>query len=147
MCSQNWGDQPFFDNVASWYFGHGRLGEYSIVWFDFLGLDGIEHVSAYAATNGRIITASCKAGSAKVRPIGVNDDYPPTVTSGDPDGFAVVFDLEGGGMLNVNVTVINIIGEAATLYTRFAGSMIGSLNGGKLIEGGVALFEQFKLTE
>jgi hypothetical protein len=40
--------------------GHGGLEEYSIVWFDSLVVYEIENFSAYAAKNGRIVTASCK---------------------------------------------------------------------------------------
>lgn len=117
------------------------------MWFDFLGLDGTEYVSAYAAKNDQILTASCQEGSVIVRPSGVNDKYPPEVTTGNPGGFTIEMDLGTAGILSVNVTVKSILTEAETFYTRFAGSMVGSLNGGELIEGGVALFEQFKLTE
>ena len=140
---QNWSDEPFFDNVSSWYWGHGRLGKYSIVWFDFLGLDGTEYVSAYASMHGEIIVASCKDGSANVRPS--DGDYPPKANSTNPSGFSVELDLGLDGILSVNVTVETILAEGETLYTRWAGSMVGRLDGGKVIDGGIAIFEQFNL--
>lgn len=108
--------------------------------------DGKEYVSAYASKQGEIITVSCHAGSIKVRPSGVNDEYPPTVMSGNPGGFTINLHLGAGSTLNVNVTSESILFEVAPLYTRWAGSMVGNLNGGPAIEGGVALFEEFKLT-
>ena len=109
-------------------------------------MNGTEYVSAYAAKNDRIITASCQNRSAKVRPIGRNNEYPPKIADGDPDGFNVVLNLENVGTLNINVTVETIIFRGLTLYTRFTGSMIGSMNG-TLVENGTAVFEQFKVTE
>ncbi|TVY87058.1 Tyrosinase family protein, partial [Lachnellula willkommii] len=90
---KNWSDQPFQQNVASWYWGHGRLGDYSIVWFDTLGLDGSEWVSAYASRDGEIVFSSCDASSLTVRPSGGDDQYPPSASGGDPTGFTIWMDL------------------------------------------------------
>ena len=51
--------------------------------------------------------------------------------------FTVIFDPgECWNVENVNVTVINIIGEAATLYTQLRGQLwLRSLNGGKADRG------------
>lgn len=117
------------------------------MWFDFLARNGSEYISAYVAENGKIVTASCRPGSAKVRPSGANDAYPPNVTSGVPGGFTVELDLGSAGILNVNVTVETVLVDGGTLYSRFAGSMVGSINGGPVIKGGIALFEQFNLME
>jgi hypothetical protein len=113
------------------------------VWFDFLGVDGTEHVSIYASMDGEIITASCRDGSANARP--GNGEYPPRANSTNPAGFYVELDLGLGGILSVNVSVETILAEGEKLYTRWAGGMAGSLNGGKVIEGGIAMFEQFNL--
>lgn len=115
------------------------------MWFDFLAPDGTEYVSAYAAEHGRIITASCKNGSADVRPS--NSDYPPKANSTSPTGFSVDLDLGLDGVLSVNVIVETILAQGETLYTRWAGSMVGSLDGGQVMKGGVALFEQFNLAQ
>ncbi|KAF4624892.1 hypothetical protein G7Y89_g13276 [Cudoniella acicularis] len=40
---KNWSNQPFTQNVASWYWGHGRLGPYSLVWFDTIAPNGSEY--------------------------------------------------------------------------------------------------------
>ncbi|KAJ7334030.1 hypothetical protein DFH08DRAFT_1019939, partial [Mycena albidolilacea] len=90
---KNWSDQPFAENVISWYWGHGRVGPYSIVWFDFLATNGVEHVSAYAAKDGKILVSSCDLSSIRVRPTGENATYPPLLTTGPPSGYHITLDL------------------------------------------------------
>lgn len=126
--------------MASWYWGHGRLGPYSIVWFDVLALNGSEYVSSYVAVNGSIITASCSG--IKVRPIGKNSQYPPVITSGDPQGFHIDLNLGSEGILEVDVTS-NVVLADAILYTRWSGTMSGGVKGGT-VYAGVALYEEFK---
>ncbi|KAJ7268398.1 hypothetical protein C8J57DRAFT_1325054 [Mycena rebaudengoi] len=126
---KNWSDQLFAANVDSWYWGHGRVGPYSVVWFDFLGPDGLEYVSAYAAKAGKIVIASCDAGSIRVRPVGRNTAYPPTISSERPDGYHITLDLPGDGVLEMDVAV--------SADTR---------EGTKSLAAGVALFEQFTMT-
>jgi len=116
------------------------LGPYSIVWFDVLALDGSEYVSSYAAVNRSIITASCSG--IKVRPTGENSQYPPVVTSGNPQGFHIDLDLGSEGILEVNVTSDVVLADAI-LYTRWAGTMSGGVKGGTVYSG-VALYEEFK---
>ncbi|KAH9207554.1 hypothetical protein DL95DRAFT_482702 [Leptodontidium sp. 2 PMI_412] len=143
---KNWADQPFAANVHSWYWGHGRLGPYSIVWFDVVGADGNEYISSYAALNGQIIATSCSPGSIRVRPTGRNSQYPPVITSGNPDGFRIDLDLGAahGGMLSVNVTTKLAVSDVI-LYTRWIGTMQGSVSGGPVYNG-IALYEEFKMS-
>jgi hypothetical protein len=49
--------------------------------------------------------------------------------------------------LTLNVTASEVVLDGAPLYTRWLGSLTGSVNGGDVITGGMALFEQFKMTE
>ncbi|KAJ7796076.1 hypothetical protein B0H13DRAFT_2510203 [Mycena leptocephala] len=148
---KNWSDQPFTTHVASWYWGHGRVGPYSIVWFDFLDVTGTEFVSAYASKNGGILAASCALGSITVRPTGPNSTYPPIITTPNPTGYHISLDLgHTEGTLEVDVAVLtNIIG-ANPVYARFIGNMSAEFVPvrGVATKGlkGMALFEQFKLT-
>ena len=142
IISQNWGVQPFAQNVGSWYWGHGRLGPYSIVWFDVLDPTGTEYVSAYAAQNGSIVSAQC--GGLKVRPAGANSTYPPVQSSGDPEGFRIELDLGGVGVLEVNVTNVLVAVQGEDYYTRWLGRIEGGLNGTDSWEG-VSLHEEFRL--
>lgn len=139
--TKNWGDKGFTSNVASWYWGHARFGPNSIVWFDVAGKDGKEYVSSYAAKDGEIITASCSG--IKVRPTGHNSQYPPVVTSGNPQGFHIDIDLGAEGALSVDIET-NIPLADAILYSRWAGNVTGGLLGGDTYTG-VALYEDFKL--
>ncbi|KAH8765150.1 hypothetical protein BGZ57DRAFT_990240 [Hyaloscypha finlandica] len=41
----NWGLQSLPQAVKSWYWGHGHMGPYSLVWFDTVNYDGTENVS------------------------------------------------------------------------------------------------------
>ncbi|KAI9046947.1 hypothetical protein LZ554_009022 [Drepanopeziza brunnea f. sp. 'monogermtubi'] len=141
---QNWGDAPFPTTVASWYWGHARLGPYALVWFSYLPRVGPERVSSYIAhDDGTILAASCAADAVRVRPTGPNSQYPPTQRSGYPSGFRVDFTLADGRTLNVTVRAESLIADAGAVYGRWMGGVEGRLDGGRLITGGKALFEQY----
>ncbi|KAJ7124603.1 hypothetical protein C8R43DRAFT_1030984 [Mycena crocata] len=156
---KNWSDQLFTANVASWYWGHGRVGPYSIVWFDYLALDGTEHVSAYAAQNGAIVAAGCDLPSTRVRPTGKNSTYPtypPVRSTPKPSGYLMSLDLAEAGTLEVEVVVtLTLVDDIFSEYTRSVGNMTGVViprPGGQAeyatkVLNGTALFEQFKMTD
>jgi hypothetical protein len=139
----SWGVQPFAANVNSWYWGHGRLGPYSLVWFDIIGADGNEYVSGYASLDGEVIASSCSG--IKVRPTGVNSQYPPVIGSGSPGGFYIELDIADGNVLEVNVTTALVVVDAGS-YSRFTGSLSGGVKGSTIYQG-VALYEEFAFTE
>ncbi|KAH9211042.1 hypothetical protein DL95DRAFT_258662, partial [Leptodontidium sp. 2 PMI_412] len=89
---KNWGLQPLPDAVGSWYWGHARLGPYSLVYFDTLQLDGTEVVSGYLTKNGEIISLGCSG--LRVRPIGT--EYPPTATTPVPVGYTLKYQTKKG---------------------------------------------------
>jgi hypothetical protein len=103
-----------------------RLGPYSIVWFDVLAPNGTEYVSSYVSLNGSIIASSCSG--IKVRPTGENSQYPPVVTSGNPEGFHIELDLGIEGVLEVDVKSTLTIADVV-LYTRWIGSLSGAISG------------------
>ncbi|KAK1237233.1 hypothetical protein MKX08_002858 [Trichoderma sp. CBMAI-0020] len=81
----NCGNVPLGSTFSSWYYwGHGRVGPYFVVWFDFLAIDGIENTSSYVSHDGKILNAACE--SIKVRPFGANSTYSLTPTTGSPSG-------------------------------------------------------------
>ncbi|KAF8123815.1 hypothetical protein K438DRAFT_1650522 [Mycena galopus ATCC 62051] len=152
---KNWSDQPFTTHVASWYWGHGRVGSYSIVWFDFLDTTGAELVSAYAAVDNKIVAASCTLGSIQVRPTGPNATYPPVLSTPDPTGYHIDLDLGAAGTLQVDVSVRTHIIAANPEYARLIGNVTATVvpPGSRADHDkksnfmtGTALFEQFKLT-
>ncbi|KAL2822699.1 hypothetical protein BDW59DRAFT_173782 [Aspergillus cavernicola] len=136
----NYGSRPFSESAASAYWGHGRLGEYAIVWLSVLTPTGSEHVSAYVTKNSEIIVAHCEG--IKIRPYGDNSTYPPTRKTGAPTGFRIEITIPEGQLeLAAEYIYIQV---GFDFYRRFTGTFTGTLNGEPLPDG-VALWEQFSL--
>jgi hypothetical protein len=134
---QNWGDVPLGSTFSSWYWGHGRAGPYSVVWFDLLTVNGTEYRSSYVAHCGKILNAACDG--IKVRPFGANSSYPPTPTTGSPSGYDIEL-LVGPDITTAKATVTHEFLNAPGLIQRWIGSF--EILGYK----GTALFEQFAIT-
>ncbi|KAF7308245.1 hypothetical protein HMN09_00672400 [Mycena chlorophos] len=137
---KNWANIPFTTHVQSWYWGHARVGPYSIVWFDMLDLNNTEHVSAYVSRGDEILVGSCNPGTIQVRPQPMA--YPPTLSTPDPTGYQISIPSE-----KMQVTVgglVPLIG-ANPEYVRFFGNLTAVVDGGKVYHG-TGLMEQFKLT-
>ncbi|KAL2007501.1 hypothetical protein VTN00DRAFT_8939 [Thermoascus crustaceus] len=146
---KNWSDQPFLNSVGSWYWGHSRLGPYSLVWFHFLPPNTnntTTYTSSYVAKDGKILVSSCSPTLLSVRPTGPRARYPPRVGEMS-EGFHIDFDLgegDNGGVLSINVTATAEIATDRKSYTRWAGTVSGGLVGGEVYEG-AAIFEQFEV--
>lgn len=161
------------ESVESWYWGHGRLGEYSIVWFSYLALNDTTnstYVSTYVAKDGKVLVSACDSKLLTVRPIG---DFGTTGTrylpkAGDiPVGFHLDFDLgEAEGHLRVNVSTRTAVAGDGEYYVRWTGDLVGEVvnSGGDQAQEpctgfasspssentpltGVAVFEQFAVAE
>lgn len=143
----NWGITPFAESAAHTYWGHARIGPFSLTWSDALvPVDGgnlTEKFSSAVSKDGKSVIVSCVQDAVVVRPWGTNDLYPPTVTTGPPQGLELVFDLGSEGVLRANITSQLVLVNAG-FYQRFLGGVTAELNGEKF-EGGRALYEQFKL--
>ncbi|CAI7649500.1 unnamed protein product [Penicillium glandicola] len=131
---KNWSDRPFTDSVQSWYWGHGRLGPYSIVWFSYLAIDdptNTTYVSSYVAKDGELLVSACDPSILTVSPIGspgtTGGRYPPR--AGDiPEGFRLEYDLgEENGQLIVNVSVRTVVAGDGKYYMRWTGHMVGEV--------------------
>ena len=136
---QNWGVTGFMDNVGSWYWGHARMGPYSLVWLDALDPDYNEYASGYVAYQGQILVAECD--NMKVRPIGENATFPPTSESLLPDRFKITVDVPELGPLEAQLTP-NLATLTKPGYGRWIGSVNGSVNG-VIYDTGVSGFEMF----
>ena len=68
--------------------------------------------------------ASCSG--IKVRPTGHNDQYPPVLTSGNPQGFHIDADLGYGEILSVDIET-NIVLADAFLYSRWEEMLLEAL--------------------
>lgn len=147
---KNWGDQVFSDSVGSWYWGHARLGKYSIVWFDALDQTGHRYTSSYVASNGKILVASHDGGDIHLRPFGAGTSYPPHISDNSPEGFHIIMSVPDLGTINATVTTDQSILGAfpRSPYRRWAGRItgtveVGTVEAGKEVISGVTSFEQF----
>ncbi|KIY73949.1 hypothetical protein CYLTODRAFT_485083 [Cylindrobasidium torrendii FP15055 ss-10] len=135
---KNWSDEPFDANVDVWLWGRGSLGDYTVVWFDAIDTQGNEHASAYVALNGQIVGQSCETTTVKVRGTGVA--WPPT--GEEPEAFHVDIDLGAAGVFSIDAKTETVIGGAGgSSYTRWSGSLSGSVNGSGNLTG-VGIFDQ-----
>ncbi|GFF82314.1 hypothetical protein IFM53868_03431 [Aspergillus udagawae] len=136
---KNWSDGPFEAAVRTWYWGRGRVGPYSVVWFAMLPLGEKDVVvSGYVAVGREVVVSSCAEGVVSVRPTrnGMAEKYPPVL--GDvPGGFRVVYSMG----LEVNVTLGPMVAGDGKYYARWTGTMTAAVEG-ELYEG-VGIFEQF----
>ncbi|KAL3457338.1 hypothetical protein BJX64DRAFT_280677 [Aspergillus heterothallicus] len=138
---QNFGSASLAANVGSWYWGNGRVGAYSVVWYDLLTPTGQNTVSAYVARDGEILVAQC-SGLA-VRPYGENATYPPLMSTGNPTGFTITVELPDETVrLTATGGYVTAGGWENAPYTRWAGTLEGRI-GGEDLEG-MAIFEEFK---
>ncbi|KAJ5919305.1 hypothetical protein N7466_010248 [Penicillium verhagenii] len=153
---QNWSNLTFAESVQSWYWGHGLVGDYSIVWFSAIATDNTTYTSSYVALDNEVVVSSCDAASLTVRPVSGNSttnptgaQYPPRM--GDvPDGFTVEAELADGAWLKVNVSIAALVSGDGETYTRWSGDLVGSVvssAGVQSVGSGVAVFEQFTLVE
>ncbi|EXK75774.1 hypothetical protein FOQG_19461 [Fusarium oxysporum f. sp. raphani 54005] len=141
---QNWGSRAFYDSVGTWYWGHARLGNYSIVWFDTLDPQKSEYVSAYVSKAGKALTHQCSG--LKVRPTGENSTYPPVLSTGSSSGYSIEITLPEEGKLLVEINYLALATNIGREYERYIGNVSGILNGISLGHG-AGLWEQFKVKE
>ncbi|KAH0835258.1 hypothetical protein AYO21_07172 [Fonsecaea monophora] len=132
---QNWGIARIPASMKSWYWGHGRVGPYSLVWFDAIATNDQEYVSGYLAKDGQIVASGCSG--ITVRPTGANSEYPPAPLQGDPSGFHIEFTTDEGTF------VADVVNEALAWdppiisggYKRWVGNITGGFEGQEDYEG------------
>ncbi|KAI0085433.1 hypothetical protein BDY19DRAFT_896686 [Irpex rosettiformis] len=137
---QNWGSVPVSNTTRFWYWGHANVGPYSIVWFDYMGLDGKEGSSGYIAHNGQIMSLTC--GSMQVRPTGESVIFPPTLANHSPRGFSISIDVEPQGKFRMNVQNTRVVSDVYPSGMRWMGRVQGGFVGQQQYTGN-ALYEQF----
>jgi hypothetical protein len=141
----SWGSAPLESSVYSWYWGHGHLGPYSLVWFDVIGRDGKEYFSSWITEVGDVISYGCKPNSALVRPWGENSRFPPARGTPAPSGYSLRYDLGQNRTFVANFTRgVNIIDNDFTKH--IIGLFSGGFEGGEQYEGR-AMADQFQFGE
>ncbi|KAK5996759.1 hypothetical protein PT974_02100 [Cladobotryum mycophilum] len=138
---KNWGDRPWSEALAAEYWGHGRIGPYSLVWFDLTTHDGKEHVSAHVVKDGNVLLASCDTGAVKVRPVGTDTAFPFRQGSSLPTSYTLEFDLGSEGKLQATAFTDTIASDFP-FYNRFTGRLSGGIVGQQQYEG-VMVIEQY----
>jgi hypothetical protein len=141
LAVENWGTTPFTEHASAWYWGHGRLGPYSVVWFDTVTPTGEEYVSAYVSKDGEIVYAH--NSNLTVRPTGAITTFPPVVGD-EPAGLAIQIDMGYQGIMEINMTN-HLVSQQGDFYARSTGQMTGGIRG-QANYTGTGLFEQLTLT-
>lgn len=142
---KNWGDQALWDSTSQWYWGHGRLGPYSIVFLDSLDRTAKEYATGYVTENGRVMEVSCAPTSVVAHPWGNDSEYPPTGANGPIEGLGLQFQLGDGSKFLANYTSEkSLIETPAQAYLRTIGTVEGGIEGRQKYTGRM-IFEQFKL--
>ncbi|KAL5603583.1 hypothetical protein FOVSG1_006333 [Fusarium oxysporum f. sp. vasinfectum] len=139
---KNWASSPIEKETRSWYWGHGRVGPYSLVWYDTVTPNGKEYFSSWITKNGKIVSKSCEPNAVVVRPWGENEEFPPARGSPAPSGYTMRYDLGEKGIFVANFTRETITLETDT-YKRMIGSITGGFEGKKQHKGR-SLCEQFQ---
>ncbi|RKL26372.1 hypothetical protein BFJ72_g13768 [Fusarium proliferatum] len=139
---KNWGSGSLEAITKTWYWGHGRVGPYSLVWFDAVDKSGKEYFSSWITKGDKVLTQSCACHSVTVRPWGKNSQYPPIPGLAGPSGFNIRYDMGNGKAFTANFTHGATQLDTAN-YQRFTGPITGGIEGKKKHKG-MALCEQFK---
>ncbi|KAK9486764.1 hypothetical protein V1527DRAFT_518499 [Lipomyces starkeyi] len=138
---KNWGIAPMQTLTKTWYWGHAKVGPYSIVWFDYISSNEQEYYSVYLAKDGVPILLGA---SITVRPYGSNktqSEYPPSAIATNPDGFIINVDAGYAGKFEFNASNHNLVQSSST-YARWTGEVTGGPVGGEHCSGrGVGLWE------
>ncbi|EXM14585.1 hypothetical protein FOTG_17027 [Fusarium oxysporum f. sp. vasinfectum 25433] len=120
---KNWASSPIEKETRSWYWGHGRVGPYSL-----------------------IFSKSCEPNAVIVRPWSENKEFPPARGAPPPPpGYSMRYDLGEKGVFVANFTRETITLETDT-YKRMIGSITGGFEGKKQHKGR-SLCEQFQFQE
>ncbi|ROV98136.1 hypothetical protein VPNG_08589 [Cytospora leucostoma] len=144
---KNWGTNPYADVLNQWYWGHGRSGPYSVVFFWIIQDNGEIVASAYLARDEHIIYSTCDPTSAVIRPFGKDGIVYPVPFNGSASLEGLYINIDAGEEIgNFTFTaqqshVIQSDGDPST-YRRWIGSLKGGVQApGSENSTGFALWE------
>lgn len=139
---KNWGNQSIIDGPRYWDWGHGRLGPYSVVWYNLLDYEGNESRRSYVAKDGEVLLVSCDSDAMVVRQRGGKAAWPPTTGLYETEGLSINYTLPDGRVFAFNVTTELIVRNEDGVYQRANGLLQGGFVGEETLEGH-AHFEEF----
>jgi hypothetical protein len=133
MIIQNFGPHNFIFNLDQWYWGRGRVGDMSVVWFEHVDKAGKSSSNAYIAQRNRILHSVCSG--VTVRPFGKGVEFPiPAGSDAVVDGFTITVDVGAAGRYEFNATATKKIDGGPGL-ARWIGNLEGGLVGGQTASG------------
>ncbi|WWC67197.1 uncharacterized protein I206_101104 [Kwoniella pini CBS 10737] len=141
---KNWGPVSFPSYVNYWYWGHGRAGDYSLVWSRIVDKDNITISSAWLTEGGKIIHSTCvHDDSIQVIPFGNNITIPPNRpnNTNNIDGFDININTGERGKYQFKFDSNQWTNGNQGNYARW----IGNFKGGKVGDEpgiGVGITEQ-----
>jgi hypothetical protein len=141
---KNWGDRPFNQAVQSWIWGHGHVGDYSVVWLDSVDQNRTEYFTGYVARGSELLHSSCANDSVLVRPFGEGAVFPGQPGNPPPDGYDITIDLGEEGVLALQFSV-DLLQGGGPIYGRYVGALSGTLDGVELVPG-KGVCEEFKVS-
>ncbi|PLB47420.1 hypothetical protein P170DRAFT_478268 [Aspergillus steynii IBT 23096] len=131
-----WADLPLPAILGPWYWGHVRIGGYSLVWYELVSKFGGKYYSSYLARDGEVLTANCANNTLRVQPFDKDGVYLPPDDFSLPAGFIVSAYVPGEGQFTVNVTndvLFLVIPDPVT--RRWIGHATGGFEDGDIFEG------------
>ncbi|PYH71174.1 uncharacterized protein BO88DRAFT_451848 [Aspergillus vadensis CBS 113365] len=132
---KNWGNRPFQNIVKTWSWGHVHIGPYALVWLQYTPREGGYNnnttpiVSAYLARDGKVVQSGCRNSIINIFERMTASSYGVDLAMDDVE-------------LRIQGTV-EVAGDGKN-YFRWNGVVSGTVGGQKL-DGGVAVFEGFRL--
>lgn len=149
----NWGGMGLATGLASWYWGHASVGDYTLVWFDSITSKKARYASTFLVKSGEIQLAgqntpfASSANFSLVLPFGNGTHYPPNITSSNlPSGFLLNFVGMNGRQWSFLAEAIHIAENnvGLSLYTRWIGTVTGGEVGGET-DTGSGLWEWLRI--
>lgn len=136
LTSQNWVDLPLPVILGPWYWGHVRVGNYSLVWYELVSKFGGMYYSGYLARDGQILTANCANDTLRVRSFNKDGHYLPPGELSIPHGFTISAEVPGSGRFTVNITndVVFLL-NPEPIARRWVGRASGGFEHGHVSEG------------
>lgn len=139
---KNWGNKSIIDVPRYWDWGHGRLGPYSVVWYNLLDYNGTESRRSFVVKDGEALLKSCSSDVMVVRQKGGKAAWPPTTGLLETEGLSVNYTLPDGKTLAIDVTTDIIVRDESGAYQRANGALRGGIVGEESFEGR-AHYEEF----
>src|SRR5271155_543994 len=137
----NWGGLGLAAGLASWYWGHATVGEYTLVWFDSITSTNVRHGSTYLVQSGEVLLYgqhspfASASNFATILPFGNGTVFPANMSSGRlPSGFILTFVGTSGRHWSFLAEHVYIAENVAglSLYTRWIGKVTGGEVGGPM---------------